>query len=535
MKIAVAQINPLVGDIEGNLKKHLEIIEKFSAEADRPELVVFPEMSLIGYPARDLLLHENIVEKAYTLLTEAAGKFTLPALIGLPTIDEATHRLHNSVAYVNNGKIEKLIHKKLLPNYEVFYEQRYFTPAQINHPKDFSIDVNGRKLAVLICEDLLAVEKSEHLYARKPLDVISKSDGFYAAICCSASPYRLGQPQRRIHYAQVFQKTLGCPVILVNQIGAFDDILFEGTSFALNNRGSLMKVAEQFQEDFWTIDLSEENTAQVDKESTIDEIKEALVLGIKDYFKKSGFKKAYLGISGGVDSALVAALAQKALGHENVYGIIMPTAYTSLESLKDAHSVVQNLGINSQTIDIEPILKSYLHEGKFNKLTLAEENLQSRIRGTLLMGLANDNGGLVLATGNKSEFAVGYSTLYGDMCGAIAPIGDLWKTQVWELAKTFLEINENIVSKPPTAELRPNQKDSDSLPEYEELDGILRLMIEKKLSREAVLKEGFDEEKVDRIFRLHKLSEFKRKQAPIILKVSNCAFGSGWMYPVVKI
>lgn len=548
MKIALAQLNPKVGDLQNNGRKILQFIQECQSPPLAPltggistDLIIFPELAMCGYPPRDLLLQKQFVLECWNYLHEIIiPKTETPTLIGLPTIAENHRQLYNSVAYIKNKKLVQIIHKKLLPNYEVFNESRYFKAATMADFNDLVIDVNGKKVAVFICEDMLAVEDKFALYAQNPVDFLAGRIHLDLVVCCSASPFRKGHLDKRINFARAAQAKLtshnaSTPVVLVNQVGANDDLIFDGSSFVVGAAGQVLHLADRFKESLMICETNLPPSPLVRgnlASQGVLEMREALVLGIRDYFQKTGFQKAFIGLSGGVDSALVACLAVEALGKNNVTGVMMPSEYSSQGSIVDAERLARNLGIENKKIEIQPILQAFLEQSGLQSLTLAEENLQSRIRGSLLMGLANQEKGLVLATGNKSEFSVGYSTLYGDMCGALAPIGDLWKTQVWEMSKTFSTMPREIIDKPPSAELRPDQLDTDSLPDYKLLDDLLKAHIENGLCREQLLEHGFPEAIVNKVLKLLAVSEFKRRQAPIILKVSIHAFGSGWQYPV---
>lgn len=548
MRIALAQINPIIGDINHNANKIISIVNESKEKAD---LIIFPELSLIGYPPKDLLLRREFIERSLEIVGQKiSNNIEIPTLIGLVTKVWKNGKLFNSMVLINHGKVKQIFHKKLLPNYEVFNESRYFQPSKIEGVEDFVFEIEGKKIAILICEDLLGAEINFAFYGMNPLDYLAKNINLDLAICTAASPFRKGKNHKRIELAQIAQQKLQCPIAVVNQVGANDDLIFDGSSFFLNKNGFIHSMAKSFEEDILICDLNDLNdlnsgTAKniAKKSSLLEEIKQALILGIKDYFQKTNFKKAYIGISGGIDSALVACLAVEALGKDSVIGIMMPSIYSSENSLKDGQALIDNLQIDYKTISIQSILEAYLQETPIEKLTLAEENLQSRIRGNILMGMANSENALVLATGNKSEFSVGYSTLYGDMCGALAPIGDIWKTMVWDLSKLFPSIPQNIIDKPPSAELRPNQFDTDSLPDYSILDFILISYLEEGLSSDQILhkfavnniQNRCSSEYIQKIIDLFHKAEFKRKQAPIILKINNTAFGSGWLYPVARI
>lgn len=544
MKVCFAQINSKVCDLKYNASKLCKIIfekEALSAE-QKPDLIIFPEMALLGYTPKDLLFHKGFRLACENILREELiNKITIPTLIG--SIHEEAGNLYNAGFFIENKQIKKIIHKKLLPNYEVFNEKRYFQKGLSDDLESYFIQVKNQNLAILICEDLLGLENdfyfNEFNTLKKLKDLTQKENKkLDSIICLSASPFRAGQPEKRLKILEKAQQNYfpSTNFVLVNQVGGQDNLIFDGNSLVLNKNAELIYQAKSFEEEIKTIDLNEKQALLSPKKqiSEIKQISEALILGIQDYFVKTGFQKAFIGISGGIDSALVACLAERALGAENVFGIMMPSKYSSKGSISDSESLLANLKIKSQCISIEEILQVYLKQLNLSELTLAEENLQSRIRGATLMALANSEGALVLATGNKSEFAVGYATLYGDMCGAIAPIGDLYKTQVQEISKLFSEIPNEIIVKAPSAELRPNQKDIDSLPDYAELDQILKLYIEDKLNLSEIIQKGFSVELTKKVINLIKKAEFKRQQAPIILKVSSCAFGSDWLYSVLS-
>ncbi len=533
MRIVLAQINPKVGDLKNNADSMVQVIEFCQSRAEEIDLIVFPELSLTGYPPKDLLFQQSFIIETWETLNERVIPFTnIPTLIGVPSPTPNKKSLFNSAVLIENKNLKTIIHKKLLPNYEVFNESRYFTPGRLSSDDDLIINVKGHRVAVLICEDLLSTDEDKYDLSQSPINFLAKQK-LDLVVCLSASPYRFQQPEQRIKLAKTFQSKVNCPVALVNQVGANDDLIFDGSSFLIGAHGKLLQTVNEFKEEIIICNTaSNENFSAKSPRKPVLELREALVLGIKDYFRKTGFKKAFLGLSGGVDSALVACLAVEALGKENVKGIMMPSKYSSEGSINDSQELIKNLGIEGKQIEIENILNSFLSETGLQSLTLAEENLQSRIRGNILMALANEEKALVLATGNKSEFSVGYSTLYGDMCGALAPIGDLWKTQVWEMAASFPEIPKQIISKPPSAELRPDQLDSDSLPDYAILDEILKGYIENGLSEKELQSKGLPIDAIKKALHLHKISEFKRRQAPIILKVSYNTFGSGWIYAV---
>jgi NAD+ synthase (glutamine-hydrolysing) len=543
IRLYLGQINPTIGDLVGNAKKILDTIKKIQSESseEHTNIIAFPELSLTGYPPKDLLQQASFVNETervvHEVLLPQIKTCTLIGTVSKPFKNEdkpfREKQLFNSAVIIHENQVLKTVNKKLLPNYEVFNESRYFM-AEPNLA-DCIFELESHQIAVLICEDLLSLNEYQNLYSASPVLELAKSKpALSAAICLSASPFRSGFSHKRRQDAEVASKLLACPVALVNQVGANDDLIFDGSSFVIDQTNSGFKSAKSFEENILEYNFTPKSKGSTNQEThceaEVETIREALVLGIKDYFAKTSFQQAFIGLSGGIDSAVVASLATAALGKENVFGILMPSAYSSEGSISDSEELSRNLGIKIETINIQPILEGYLQNTVVNELTLAEENLQARIRGNILMAKANQANALVLATGNKSEFSVGYSTLYGDMCGALAPIGDLWKTQVWALAKTFGEIPKQIISKAPSAELRPGQLDSDSLPNYETLDALLKSIIEEKLSSHEIAKKHpkTGKAEIERVFRLFQKAEHKRKQAPVILKISANAFGSGW-------
>lgn len=551
MKIAIAQLNPIIGDIKNNLTQIKETID--IALENGAKLVLTPELSLCGYPPRDLLLDKNFVanmkEKLEQFVQEINPEITV--LIGLPLINESATKegkkpLYNSCALIRNNQVEKYFHKRLLPTYDVFEEDRYFSNG--NEVNYFYLD--DVKIGVTICEDLWNEEDfwGKKNYTTNPLKELVNLP-VDLIVNLSASPYVVGKQQIReamlIHLAKQYQK----PIIYVNQVGGNDDLIFDGNSFIVTDTGEIINKAKSFEEDLIYINYQKNKPHLLVKKEynfTIqnreEEIYQALVLGVKDYARKCGFSQAVIGLSGGIDSALVAAIASSALGKEAVLGVLMPSPYSSEHSLTDAEKLVNNLGIKSTKIPIQNIMESYdlaLYSlFKNTEFGIAEENLQSRIRGTLLMAIANKFGYLLLSTGNKSEMAVGYCTLYGDMNGGLAVIGDLPKTQVYSLCHWLNQKTEiiphNILIKPPSAELKPNQKDQDTLPPYEILDDILERYINHHQSISEIQKSGQDLETINKIIKLIARAEFKRKQAPPVLKITDRAFGTGWKMPIAS-
>lgn len=541
MKIALAQLNPTVGDIKNNCEKIIKYIKE--AKKANMDLIVFPELSIIGYPPKDLLYNPDFLESSYGALYEIILPETngIGVIVGTATKDkEKDYLLHNSALLLYNGKIIGQADKTLLPNYDVFDEQRYFEPAKERTCFDFK----GMRLAVNICEDIWN-DKDFWERPRYDIDVLEEQYKLNPDIFIniSASPYNLGKQELRTRMVKQISKKYKLPLIYVNQVGGNDELIFDGNSFAINSNGDRVVNLKSFSEDMAFID-----TENLDELKPLQEIKEdiswvhdALILGLKDYFRKTGFKKAVVGLSGGIDSAVTCALAVKALGRENVLGVSMPSRYSSEGSKDDARDLAQNLGIQYRVIPIEDVFKSYI--SIFNKDgdvlgDLAEENLQARIRGNYLMFISNREGYMVLTTGNKSEIAVGYCTLYGDMSGGLAVISDVPKTMVYELAKYInrdkIIIPLSTIEKAPSAELRPNQKDTDSLPPYEILDDILKLYIEDDKSISEIVSEGYDEDIVRDVIRKVNNAEYKRKQAAPGLKVTTKAFGVGRRMPIAQ-
>ncbi|MGF7396648.1 NAD+ synthase [Thermoanaerobacterium thermosaccharolyticum] len=541
MKIALAQLNPTVGDIKNNCEKIIMYIKE--AKKANMDLIVFPELSIIGYPPKDLLYNPDFLETSYSALNELILPETndIGVIVGIATKDkEKDYMLHNSALLLYNGKIIGQADKTLLPNYDVFDEQRYFEPAKSRTCFDFK----GMRLAVNICEDIWN-DKDFWERPRYDIDVLEEQYKLNPDIFIniSASPYNLGKQELRTKMVKQISKKYKLPLIYVNQVGGNDELIFDGNSFAINSNGDRVVNLRSFSEDIAFVD-----TENLDELKPLQEIKEdiswvhdALILGLRDYFRKTGFKKAVVGLSGGIDSAVTCALAVKALGRENVLGVSMPSRYSSEGSKDDARDLAQNLGIQYRVIPIEDVFKSYI--SIFNKDgnvlgDLAEENLQARIRGNYLMFISNREGYMVLTTGNKSEIAVGYCTLYGDMSGGLAVISDVPKTMVYELAKYInrdkIIIPLSTIEKAPSAELRPNQKDTDSLPPYEILDDILKSYIEDDKSISEIIADGYHEDLVRDVIRKVNNAEYKRKQAAPGLKVTTKAFGVGRRMPIAQ-
>ena len=548
MKITIAQLNPTIGDLHHNAQAILDIA--IESANNGTNLLLTPELSLCGYPPRDLLLKPEFIDAMRSELEQLAADFpeNLSGLIGFAQRNQNAEEngekpLYNSIALIQNNQIKQIFHKHLLPTYDVFDEARYFQSGELaNH---FILD--GVHVGVTICEDLWNDEEfwGKRAYRVNPIaDLAAINVDF--TVNLSASPYTIGKQQIRERMLAHTAIRFNQPIIYVNQVGANDDLIFDGGSFVVNRDGTLCDRLPQMKPYNHTIRW--ENHKFVSTESivpTLDssaELYAALVLGVKDYACKCGFKQALLGLSGGIDSALVAAIAADALGAENVLGILMPSPYSSDHSITDAEELAQNLGIKTQTVPIEPVMKSY--DGSFAEIFsgtefgIAEENLQSRIRGTLLMAISNKFNYLLITTGNKSEIAVGYCTLYGDMNGGLAAIADVPKMKVYALCEWLNRTTEiiptNIITKPPSAELKPGQLDQDSLPDYEILDDILHRIVQNYESLDQIITAGHDRTIVEKILRLVKIAEFKRRQSAPGLKVTDRAFGTGWRMPIAQ-
>ena len=541
MKIALAQLNFHIGNFDSNTQKIITAIE--DAKQQGANLIVFPELSVCGYPAADFLELTEFVE----LCKQSAHKITeackgIACIIGLPTVNPKVQGkdLFNSAYFIEDGKVKSVVHKALLPNYDVFDEYRYFEPAS----KFKCIEFMGEKIALTICEDLWNINDNP-MYLDEPMDELIKENPVLM-INIAASPFSYNHDEERVLILSDNCRKYNLPLLYVNHVGAQTEIIFDGGSLAFDNEGLLLDEMAYFREEVKIYEFANGKIQHFkpvvhNPQNDIEQIHHALVMGIKDYFVKSGFSKAVLGLSGGIDSALVCALAAEALGPENVMAVLMPSEYSSDHSLKDALDLVENLGCKHEIIAIkeaatafENMMKPVFQDLPFN---VAEENIQARCRAIIVMAMSNKFGYILLNTSNKSECAVGYGTLYGDMAGAIAVLGDVYKTQCYKLAEYINRKKEiiplNSIVKPPSAELRPGQKDSDSLPEYDVLDKILFQYIELKKSSASIIAQGFDESLVRRVLKMVNVAEFKRKQAPPILRVSPKAFGMGRRIPIV--
>lgn len=537
MKIVLSQINPVVGDLIGNTQKILLGIEH--AKKQKADIVLFPELALTGYPPDDLLLLPHFLsalkQPLLKIQQESKG---LTVIVGTPRHEG--NQLFNSAAIFTDGALVGFQDKSLLPTYDVFDERRYFTPAtSVN-----IWEIAGKKVGILICEDIwehstlvpfssYSCDPVEELKPLKP-DVV---------LNLSASPYSINKFKRRIQACEIAAQTLQCPILLCNQVGGNDGLIFDGASVYLGADGKLRQVAKSFQDDYLLVDLSQKLPPVQITNGMDESLFKALVLGVRDYFHKSGFTKACLGLSGGIDSAVVACIAVEALGKENVLGVLMPSRFSSEGSVVDAEKLAHQLGISTKTIPIEATHKSYLEmltshfEGKQSDVT--EENIQARIRGVILMALSNKLGHIVLSTGNKSELAMGYSTLYGDMCGGLAVISDLTKKQVYSLAHWINRekeiIPENSITKPPSAELRMDQKDSDSLPPYDVVDNVVVSYVEDHESPAEIAKKyQYSLELVMNLIKKIHQNEYKRRQSPPGLRVTEKSFSVGRKFPIVQ-
>ncbi len=550
MKIALAQINPTVGDFSGNTAKIVDFTRR--AAEGGADLAVFPELSVCGYPPADLLEKTSFVDRAGEAVLDIAAtvaELPISVICGFVTPAEqgSGKRVRNSAACLRGGRLEFTQSKMLLPFYDVFDEQRYFAPAE----RQQLLCLDGNRVALTICEDAWNDKCfwPHRLYAVDPVEELLREAGDgegSIVINISASPYWRNKRQLRFEMLSAISKRHRVPVIMVNQVGGNDSLIFDGSSLAIGSDGELLARAHAFEEDLVFADTSAFTGDIRPKDHTQDAgIYEALVLGTRDYVRKCGFSKAIVGLSGGIDSALVACIGVDALGKENVRGITMPSQYSSTGSVDDSKILADNLGIPLDRIPIEGLFQSYeqallpIFSGTLPDIT--EENIQSRIRGGLLMAMSNKFGALVLTTGNKSEMSVGYCTLYGDMVGALAVIGDVMKTRVYDLCRYINREREiipaAILEKPPSAELRPGQKDTDSLPPYEVLDPILEAYVERYETPEAIAADhGFDLDLVRSVVKLVERSEYKRQQAAPVLKVTEKAFGMGRRFPIaVKI
>ncbi len=551
MKIAMAQINPTIADITGNKKKIISFIKNAASEGT--DIVIFPEMATIGYPPMDFLENRKLINDNLSSIEEIARHSTDIAIIcGYVDLDTDNYPLlFNAAAFMRDGRIISRHYKTLLPSYDVFDELRYFSRAR----EQSIVEFMGHRIGITICEDIWndidfyesgrtpgALEKYDYrrCYEIDPVQRVIDL-GADLIISINASPFTRGKNRfKRVMLADIARHH-AVPVVYVNQVGGNDSLVFDGNSIAFNRQGIIMGRARPFEEDLSVVDIDSHKKIEI-KDSDIGEIHRALVLGIRDYVRKCGFTSVVIGLSGGIDSALTAVLASQALGPENVTGVTMPSIYSSAGSINDSEKLARNIGIRFETVPIKALFDEYRNElqkvfrGKPEDTT--EENIQARIRGNILMAISNKEKSLVLSTGNKSELAMGYCTLYGDMSGGLAAISDLPKTLVYELSRHINREREIIpgesIIKPPSAELRPNQKDQDTLPPYEILDRILELYIEDHKSAEEIASEGFPMDVVSKILHTVNINEYKRRQAAPGIKVTSKAFGVGRRIPIAQ-
>ncbi|MGQ9798836.1 MAG: NAD+ synthase [Ignavibacterium sp.] len=540
MKLALCQIDPIIGDIEFNKNKILNGYKK-GIEAGA-ELVIFPELSLVGYPPLDL-----VEKKEFRLAVDKAAKEiaaqtnSVGLIFGSITEDDdgIGTDIHNSALLCYDGKIQFIQHKTLIPNYDVFDEMRYFEPSKEVYVHEFK----GERLGISICEDIWndADYWYRRRYTRDPIqELIQQRTTLLINI--SASPYSYGKRQARKDMLSTLCRTDNLPLAYTCCVGAQTDLIFDGASMCFDKKGRLVKVGKTFEEDFLLFDTNSDYDEIKNCESSYEEeIFKALVFGLKEYCTKLKFDKVLVGLSGGIDSALVTCIAVEALGSKNVHVLLMPSKYSSKGSVTDSEKLIKNLGISSDNISIQPVVNETILQLKpalKNIKGLTEENIQSRIRGLYLMAYSNNEGYLLLTTGNKSEMAVGYATLYGDMAGGLAVIADVYKTDVYKIANYINRereiIPKEIIEKAPSAELKPNQTDQDTLPPYDLLDRILRMYLEENKEYNEIKEIVGDEEVVKKVLRMVDMNEYKRKQAAPALRVSSKAFGYGRRYPIVQ-
>jgi NAD+ synthase (glutamine-hydrolysing) len=540
MRVTISQLNLHIGNFEGNLAKMLTAVE--TAKSQNSDLICFPELAVCGYPARDFFEFDDFIRRCQHSV-DALRKVSqgIGIIVGSPTRNPvlAGKDLYNSAYFLYNGEILGVQHKALLPTYDIFDEYRYFEPA-----KEFkTIEFKGKRIALVICEDIWNVGDENPLYTICPLDeMMPEKPDFIVNI--SASPFNYAHAKTRIHTVKANVERYKIPMFYANQVGGQTDVIFDGGSLVVSPDGLVFDEMPYFEECLKTYDLDAVVQGNENHEQPKDKIKlihDALVVGIHDYFQKLGFKKAILGLSGGIDSAVTAVLATKALGAENVRVLLMPSQFSSGHSVDDAKQLAETLGIQYDIVAIKPMYDAFEEALKVQfvgqAFNVTEENIQARVRGTLLMAMSNKFGNILLNTTNKSEMSVGYGTLYGDMCGGISVLGDVYKTEIYELVKYLNKdgeiVPQNTITKPPSAELRPGQKDTDSLPPYEVLDPLLFQYIECRKGPDELIALGFEEALVKRVLRMVNINEFKREQAAPVIRVSTKAFGMGRRMPIV--
>jgi NAD+ synthase (glutamine-hydrolysing) len=528
MRIALAQINCTVGDLDGNAQRILAAAEH--ARSQGASLIVTPELALSGYPPEDLVLRGAFNRACSEAAHDLAGKLLgITAVVGYPLQEDQL--VFNAAAVLAEGKIKHVYRKYRLPNYSVFDEERYFEPR--DQPCVFELD--GIRIGINICEDVWLPGTAS----------AARDAGAELLVVLNASPYHVNKQSMRHKVLRDRVAECGLPIIYIDMVGGQDELVFDGASFALNRRGEIVLQLAEFKEEVACIEYRDGDLvkAAIAPERSVEaSVYDALCLGVKDYIGKNGFPGVLLGLSGGIDSALTVCIAVDALGADKVHAVMMPSQYTADMSLEDARSMADGLGVKYSVIPIQPVFESFLatlaHEFENTQIDTTEENLQARIRGTLLMALSNKFGAIVLTTGNKSEMAVGYSTLYGDMAGGFAVIKDISKTLVYRLChyrnRIGVVIPERVIVRPPSAELRPDQKDQDSLPSYDILDAIMEAYMERNRSPQEIIAKGFRREDVERVVKLIKRNEYKRRQAPIGVRITERGFGKDWRYPITS-
>lgn len=531
-KIALAQFSPHIGNLEANAQKMLE--QANEAKKQNADLIIFPELSSIGYPAEDLLLRPSLTKRTQQVFEQLKTVKDIVMVFGFVNQTEDGQR-YNAAAVMKDGQVLGVYNKQNLPNYSVFDEKRYFTEGH----QHLVFEYLGHKFGVLICEDVWSLSTVQQL---AQLNVET-------ALVLNASPYEVGKPQHRVETMSALAKQMNLNLVYANQVGGQDDLIFDGTSFVIAKNGSVVLQAESFKESLYFAEYEAEQQAFKANAlppalDTMAEIYQSLVMATRDYVQRSGFPGVILGLSGGIDSALTLAIAADAIGADKVQAVMMPYTYTAQISVEDAAEQAKSMGVTFGIAEINPIVNSFMQTlypffGN-SPADATEENLQARARGTLLMGLSNKFGNLVLSTGNKSELAVGYCTLYGDMVGGFAILKDVYKTIVFELAKYRNSISdkpvipERVITRPPSAELRPDQKDQDSLPPYDVLDAILYAYIEEDMSQDDIIAKGFDAEIVAKVIRLVDFNEYKRRQGAIGPRISSRAFSRERRYPIIN-